>query len=165
MFSKEDYDEAVILIKKSAHNFNAKFIYITLKNELLQKNNLHLVGARIIFMAKRELNAEYAHRILCISKFIELGIAIPMAELIVGTENREECLNIIKNILNEEDNLQQVSDIITRVTMNLRKNLKNMSGNEKDTIAILNIFNEILNKPFIVAPVKEEKKRIRKNNN
>ena len=161
-FTKEDYKEAIYLIKNSVHNFNAKYVYLALKNELLQNNNLNLVGARIIFMAKREVNAEYAFRVLGVSKLLELGIAIPLAELIVGTENREECLNIIKNVLSKDNNLQIVSEIITKVTINLRKNLINMPEYEKDATDVLNIFNERLNKPLVSISDNEDKKRIRK---
>ena len=161
-FSKEEYDEAVGLIENSHHYFNARYIIIILKNELLQKKNLQLVGARLVSNAKWSLNAEYAYRILSISKLLDLGIAIPMAELIVGTENKEECLNIIKDVLSKENNLQLVNNIIMRLTTNLRNELINLPEHKKEAVDLLNIFNEMLNKPLIVPPVTVEKKRVRK---
>ena len=161
-FSKEEYDEAVGLIENSHHYFNARYIIIILKNELLQKKNLQLVGARLVSNAKREINAEYVLRILTISKLHDLNIAIPMAELIIGTENSEECLNIIREVLSNEDTLNEVNGIIERLTANLRRTLITMPNHEKEAIDLLNIFNTILNKSLNCASVKEDKMRIRK---
>ena len=161
-FSNEEYNEAIALIKNSSHTFNARYIIIILKNEFLQNKKLQLVGARLISNAKREVNAEYALRILTISKLHDLNIAIPMAELIVGTENREECLNIIREILSNEDALNEVNGIVDRLTTYLRRTLITVPGHEEEATDLLNIFSEILNKPLIVTPVKVEKKRVRK---
>ena len=132
-----------------------------LKNEELQQHNLNISGARIVSRTKREINAQYALKILNIPRLIELRLAIPMASLIVGTENKEQCLNIIRTVLNNKEIYNEVKDIINKVTIYLRRTLITVPGHEEEATDLLNVFSEILNKPFIIAPVNVEKKRVR----
>ena len=160
-FSKEDYEEAKKIIRNCNQQFNARCAYMILKNEELQQHSLNISGARIVSRAKREINAQYALKILNIPKLIELRLAIPMASLIVGTENKEQCLNIIRTVLNNKEIYNEVKDIINKVTIYLRRTLITVPGHEEEATDLLNVFSEILNKPFIIAPVNVEKKRVR----
>ena len=161
-FSDEEYEQAKRIIKDCNQQYNARCAFIALKNEYLQQHKLNISGARIISRAKKEINAEYALRLFNVPRLIDLRLAIPMASLIVGTENKEQCLNIIRTVLNDKNINNEIIGIIDNITINLRRTLENVPGHEEEVIDLLNIFGEILNKPLIIMPIKEEKKRIRK---
>ena len=161
-FSKEDYGKAINIIKNCKQQYNARCAFIALKSELLQEHSLNISGASIISRADKEVNAEYALRILNIPRLIELGLAIPMASLIVGTKNKTTCLNIIRNVLKNVELYEEVENIIDNITIYLRRTLITVPGHEEEVTDLLNVFNEILDKPLIVVLVKENKKRLRK---
>lgn len=160
-FSAEEYEQAKVIIKSCKQQYNARCAFIALKSELLQEHSLNISGASIISRATKEVNAEYALRILNIPRLFELGLAIPMASLIVGTKNKTTCLNIIRNVLKNVELYEEVKNIIDNITIYLRRTLITVPGHEEEVIDLLNIFGEILNKPLIVTPVKEEKKKKR----
>ena len=160
-FSKNDYEDAIEIIKSCNQQFNARCAYIAIRNELLQQYGLNIISARLISMAKKEITAEYALKVVNISKLIELGIAIPMAKLIIGTSDKDECLNTIREVLKDENNLKEVTAIIDKVTFHLRRNLITVPGHEEAATELLNVFGEILNKPLISIYPKKTKKRIR----
>ncbi len=146
---ESEYKEGLEIIKSAFHNFGARCAMNAICLEVPKKYGNNIVGARLISMAKSEMIAVYALNVLNNQTLNELGVVIPIVELIIGSLNKEECLNQIKVALTDEEKHEKCKNAINSITEPLRRIVITIPFHREEAIELLNVFQEILNEPMI----------------